>query len=100
MLKFFQRLIAENTSRERAGKWAAAAGEAVPAAAVPYQEGSRMQVSCYDAGEILSCDASNQRLATEFASQFDDLRTLLCDSKSDSASDSLRSLVRTCFEMM
>jgi hypothetical protein len=35
-----------------------------------------------------------QRLAAEFASQFDDLRALLCDSKSESASDSLRSLVR------
>ena len=33
-------------------------------------------------------------MAAEFASQFDELRALLCDSKSESASDSLRSLVR------
>jgi hypothetical protein len=40
-----QRLVAENASRERAGKWATVAGETAPAAAaVPYQEGARMQV--------------------------------------------------------
>jgi hypothetical protein len=48
-----QRLAAENASRERAGKWAAVPGEIAPAAAaVPYQEGARMQVRCRATGVI------------------------------------------------
>lgn len=60
-----QRLVAENASRERAGKWATVAGETAPAAAaVPYQEGARMQVRfcATDAIFLVTYERSDWRL--------------------------------------